>query len=128
MPHGKISRLKLLQPPRQHSVEEGMEIGTEDLAAANDDQQLQGNAALCDGIMVKCCSPRTCRCPSILINRAYPKSAVKVVCNNEECTQSGWMHSECFDGKLLTTTAIVYLDLCSNREFSLQLGSLLRKF
>lgn len=47
---------------------------------------------------MKCCTPRGCRLSAEDI-LCSPADAVKVVCNNDECNQSGWMHMECFEGK-----------------------------
>lgn len=59
--------------------------------------------------LVSCCSPRACQMPDRTIDLSEPCNAVKVVCNNEECDQSSWMHYECFIGKLMTRTFTLYI-------------------
>lgn len=44
--------------------------------------------------MKQCCMPSGCS--DDLIDPNDPGSAVKVICNNELCTEGTWMHKECF--------------------------------
>lgn len=92
MPYGKGSRLKLLKYSGEGVVLEPPDTEHGDVEDGCFEEE-GGD------VLVKCCSPRPCRAPQVLINRAHPDSAIKVVCNSEECTQSGWMHYECFNGK-----------------------------
>ncbi|XP_067947841.1 headcase protein homolog [Watersipora subatra] len=96
MPHAKSNRLKLA---KQQS---GDRFDFELPAAEQDDldRQLSGadlQSPTGNENMVSCCNPRHCRSPLRLINKAHPAAAVKVCCNNEDCTQSDWMHKDCFD-------------------------------
>lgn len=46
-----------------------------------------------------CCTPKVCKEPGVLIGDENPGNAVRVLCNNEECSKSRWMHQLCFEGK-----------------------------
>ena len=49
------------------------------------------------GTFVYCCVPRGCdRYREDRINVDQPNDCVKVSCNNASCTESGWMHADCF--------------------------------
>ena len=50
-----------------------------------------------DADLLKCCSPRGCKSPKKLTSSNASDCAVKVVCNNEDCSYS-WMHKDCFEG------------------------------
>ena len=83
MPHGKANR----------------QIG-----GNNDDQRADGGGQhapkpASDSESVVCCSPRSCHDQAARIDPAKPSDCVKVLCNNDECLQSGWMHKPCFDGE-----------------------------
>lgn len=61
------------------------------------------------GSMVKCCLPTGCEvCEMITVND--PHDAVRVICNNEQCDQSDWMHKECFD--MWEDVVLAYLRSC----------------
>ncbi|ESO88923.1 hypothetical protein LOTGIDRAFT_106234 [Lottia gigantea] len=47
--------------------------------------------------MAKCCFPNGCRESENLIDPEEALDAVKVICNNENCTIGNWMHRSCFD-------------------------------
>ena len=47
-----------------------------------------------DPNLVSCCVPSGC--PDGPINPSDPEDAVKVACNNEQCTIGVWMHKACF--------------------------------
>ena len=48
-------------------------------------------------VAVFCCVPRGCdRYREDLISADDPGDAVKVLCSNDNCTESGWMHADCF--------------------------------
>ena len=50
------------------------------------------------GDFVYCCVPRGCdRYREDRINVSQPNDCVKVLCNNVHCTESGWMHADCFN-------------------------------
>ena len=50
-----------------------------------------------DPNLVLCCNPNVCdHCESDPILLSDPGDAVKVVCNNENCTVGQWMHGICF--------------------------------
>lgn len=96
MPQGKVSRYKLVKQDGEGQVEPH-----HDIEQLQQPMFSQEHASSDGKLMLPCCSPRQCRFSASLVNPARPGSAVKVVCNNEECTQSGWMHQECFNGKEL---------------------------
>lgn len=60
--------------------------------------------------LVKCCVPLTCTSEGELINPNEPEKAVRVYCNNENCTYSDWMHKDCFDE--WEETVLSYLRSC----------------
>ena len=49
-----------------------------------------------DPRLVQCCVPSGCCRPEDLIHVDDAADAVKVICNNDQCTMSPWMHGECF--------------------------------
>lgn len=44
--------------------------------------------------MAECCTPAGCLSPGEM---ADSSSSIKVLCNNDQCNQSGLMHRQCFD-------------------------------
>ena len=59
---------------------------------------------------IECCLPTGCECKDEPINVNEPGDAVKVVCNNEQCTKSGWMHHYCF--QLWEESVLSFLRSC----------------
>jgi len=56
-----------------------------------------GRLELGENLMSKCCLPTGCPMyHERLILCSEPGDAVRVVCNNEACTEGQWMHAECF--------------------------------
>ena len=89
MPHNKPGKVRLLRNG-EHDLAVGgvFERGGGDHHMQTTDQQQ----------MFRCCTPRSCRTPDVTIDSDHPASAVKVICNNDECTKAQWMHKECFEG------------------------------
>ncbi|XP_076466581.1 headcase protein homolog [Babylonia areolata] len=58
----------------------------------------------------KCCAPGVCRAPDDLIDPDEPFDAVKVLCNNEQCTEGSWMHKDCFED--FEQSVLAYLRSC----------------
>lgn len=58
----------------------------------------------------KCCMPGSCPVLEELIDREELNDAVRVVCNNESCTEGNWMHKSCFD--TWEETVLAYLRSC----------------
>lgn len=93
MPHGKPSRLKLLKHSGEHHHAQEPppdDLFHEDAALAGEEEHSKR--------WFNCCTPRSCRAPNLLIDAGHPGSSVRVVCNSDDCTESDWMHSDCFEG------------------------------
>ncbi|KAL8599299.1 hypothetical protein ACOMHN_008014 [Nucella lapillus] len=58
----------------------------------------------------KCCTPCVCRSPEDTVDPEEPFDAVKVECNNENCTEGTWMHKDCFDD--FQQSVLAYLRSC----------------
>lgn len=58
----------------------------------------------------KCSSPGVCRSPDDTIDPEEPFDAVKVLCNNESCTEGSWMHKDCFED--FEQSVLAYLRSC----------------
>ena len=58
----------------------------------------------------KCCTPSQCRSPDDTIDPRDPYDSVKVVCNNEACTEGVWMHKDCFEE--FQDSVLAYLRSC----------------
>ncbi|XP_022292889.1 headcase protein homolog [Crassostrea virginica] len=43
-----------------------------------------------------CCAPTACLSPDENIDIRNPGDAVRVFCNNDQCTMGNWMHGDCF--------------------------------
>ncbi|KAK6170435.1 hypothetical protein SNE40_018832 [Patella caerulea] len=56
-----------------------------------------GNNNRAEHRMAKCCIPTGCKESNDTIDPEEPFDAMKVVCNNENCTIGNWMHRGCFD-------------------------------
>ncbi|XP_061176595.1 headcase protein-like [Saccostrea echinata] len=59
---------------------------------------------------VACCTPSTCLTPDELIDPSDPGDAVRVYCNNDQCTMGIWMHGNCFID--WEETVLAYLKSC----------------
>lgn len=93
MPQHKHGRTKSgVQPQQQHQhqLDNMADLGEGAVA------KRPANPPLPDG-QVYCCVPMGChRLHNAPITVADPGDAVKVACNNENCTEGTWMHAECF--------------------------------
>lgn len=107
MPHGKLGKVRLLKNGGEgHQTEDQM-------ATAN--LQLHFNSSGKEGRdhhydrQSKCCTPRACRQPQELIDSKQPGTSVRVICNNDECTEGIWMHKDCFEGKNLEKDSLIHM-------------------
>lgn len=87
MPHNKIGRVRLLKSG-----------GEDQIFTAEGGEMTDDDHPLLAPHMFRCCTPRSCRQPDVQINGSHPGYAVKVICNNDECTKAKWMHKDCFEG------------------------------
>lgn len=63
-----------------------------------------------NGHQFACCSPTTCLFPDETIDTRDPGDAVRVYCNNDQCTLGNWMHGDCFIE--WEDTVLAYLKSC----------------
>lgn len=81
-----------LQPPVQAAVPREVRpvAGS---GMANQPRQNDNNGER----LQKCCTPGPCRFPDETVDPQDPYDAVKVICNNDTCTEGSWMHKDCFE-------------------------------
>lgn len=60
--------------------------------------------------MQKCCFPGNCPVKEEMIDTENVADAVRVVCNNEACTEGNWMHKSCFES--FEDSVLSYLRSC----------------
>uniref|UniRef100_A0A8W8MN84 Headcase N-terminal domain-containing protein n=1 Tax=Magallana gigas TaxID=29159 RepID=A0A8W8MN84_MAGGI len=63
-----------------------------------------------NGHQFACCSPTACLFPDETIDTRDPGDAVRVYCNNDQCTLGNWMHGDCFIE--WEDTVLAYLKSC----------------
>ncbi|XP_064603721.1 headcase protein-like [Liolophura sinensis] len=103
MPNHKHHRGKVVTRDDVHNNNHAEQGNVNDAGGAR--QERQGQAT-----MIQCCVPAGCEAPGEYVDESDPGDAVKVFCNNEQCTMGRWMHKNCFE--TWQQSVLAYLRSC----------------